>query len=759
MRPTSIRQVAKSLCPSLPLMAALGLVVMVPLLGHAAPARILDRNVLSVPMIQATPEVQPGEILVKFEADVSSLAIETINQDLRVSVIEMIPELGLYRLRIPEETTITEMIGLYRRTAGVAYAEPNYIVHALETTPDDPRFGDQWALSKIGAPAAWDIVTGTNDIVIAIIDTGIDYHHPDLDDGRYVGGYDFINEDDDPMDDEGHGTHVTGIATADTNNGEGIAGVAWNSRFMAVKVLDAGGSGTDYDVADGLVYAATEGAHVANLSLGGALGSFTLENAMQYAYDAGVVMACAAGNDYGYGVSYPAAYDSYCLGVAATTVSDQRAAFSNYGPEVDVGAPGVDIWSTTGGSYESWGGTSMATPHVAGLAALILAQDPDLSVDQVFAAIRGSADDVNAETLPGEDDYLGTGRINAFRALTARVKLEPPDIRASLGFTFTVDVVIEGIVDLGSFQFDVTYDPSVVTVDDVRLGPFLGSTGRSVTEIGPHIDNGAGATGYGATSSGTDPGPDGTGVLAVLATITFHATGLGSSSLHFGENMTVAHTSGSVIPIVAQDGSVAVADAFVRIEPPGTTVRIGSSFTVTAVIEDVTDLGSFQFDLAYDSGVVTATGAACGLFLGSTGRSVSPVGPTIDNTGGRITFGCSSEGGEPGPDGTGVLAVLGFNAAGLGHSSLQFESVQMKNTTGVTISVGTNDGEVTVTPGCPEDVNGDGVVNIVDIQSVAARWGAAEGDENYDPACDINGDGRINIIDIQLVAGKWGTTC
>jgi len=336
---------------------------------------------------------------------------------------------------------------------------------------------------------------------------------------------------------------------------------------------------------------------------------------MQYAYDAGVVMACAAGNSHGYGVSYPAAYDQYCLGVAATDDSDERAVFSSYGPEVDVAAPGVDILSTTGGDYESWDGTSMATPHVAGLAALILAHDPELSVDQVFAAIRDSADDVNAGTLPGEDDYLGTGRINAYRALATLVRIEPPD----------------------------------------------------------------------------------------------------------------------------------------------TTVNIGSSFTVTAFILNVTDLGSFQFDLTYISSVVTATNAVCGPFLGSTGRSVSPVGPTIDNTAGRIAFGCSSEGSEPGPDGTGVLATLTFNAAGPGSSSLHFENVQMTDTADVVITVGTQDGNITVT--CREDVNGDGVINIVDIQLVAARWNTAEGDPDYDPLYDINQDGRINIVDIQLVAAKWNTTC
>lgn len=597
------------------LLVLLGLASVARLAGYAAAADDLDRTKRSAPIAQAGPEVKPGEVLVRFEPDVSSRVIETTNRDLGVSVIETVPELSLYRLRIPEGATIAEMVELYQQTAGVAYAEPNHVIHALETNPDDPRFDEQWALGKIEAPAAWDIMTGTSDIVIAIIDTGIDYTHPDLDGGRYIGGYDFINEDNDPMDDEGHGTHVAGIAAADTDNGVGVAGLDWNSQFMAIKVLDAEGVGSDSDLAQGLVRAADQGVHVANLSLGGPFPSFTVEEAMQYAYDAGVVMACAVGNSHGYGVVYPAAYDQYCLGVAATDQSDERAAFSSYGPEVDVAAPGVAILSTTGGDYVSWSGTSMATPHVAGLAALILARDPGLSVDQVFAAIRDSADDVNAETHPGEDDDLGTGRINVHRA---------------------------------------------------------------------------------------------------LATL-------------------------------------------VRIEPPHTTVYAGSSFTVTASILNAIDLGGFQFDLAYISDIVTATDAVCGPFLGSTGRVVTPVGPTIDNAAGRITFGCSSEGSEPGPDGRGVLAALTFNAVGSGSSPLEFENVQVMDTADVTITVGTQDGRVRVT--CREDVNGDGVINIVDIQLVAARWNTAVGDPDYDPLYDIDGDGRISVVDIQLVAAKWHTTC
>jgi thermitase len=753
MKLSSVQQLAEHLCQSPLLLGLLGLTLLiVPLASFAAGAE--------APMVQAEPGAKPGEILVKFEADVSSLAIETTNQSLGTSVIEMIPQLNVYRLRIPQDNTIAGMIELFQHTPGVAYAEPNYFVYALETRPDDGRFGDQWALGAIEAPAAWDITTGTNDILIAIIDTGIDYTHPDLDGGRYVvDGYDFVNEDDDPMDDEGHGTHVTGIATADTNNGQGIAGLAWNSRFMGVKVLDAEGVGTDFDVADGIMYAADHGAHVANLSLGSPFHSHTLEDAMQYAYtegrdQKGMVMACAVGNSYGSGVSYPAAYDQ-CLGVAATDRSDERAIFSSYGPEVDVAAPGVDILSTTGGDYESWGGTSMATPHVTGLAALILAQDPELPVDQVFAAIRDSADDVNAETHPGKDDYLGTGRINAYRALTALVRIEPPDTMADLSSSFTVTVVIKDITDLGSFRFDVTYDPSVVTVDSVVLGDFLGSTGRDVSEIGPEIDNEGGVTSYEADSSGTDLGANGTGVLA---TITFNAVGLGSSVLHL-ENVSVTRASGSAIPVAIQDGNVTVAEAFVTIEPPETTVIIGSSFAVTVSIRDVADLGSFQFDLTYVSSTMTATHAVCGPFPGSTGRSVIPVGPTMDNIVGRVTFGCSSEGGEPGPDGTGELATITFNAVDLGVSPLQFENVQVTDTADVAIAVGAQDGNVTVTAACREDVNGDGAINVVDIQLVAARWNTAEGDPGYDSFYDINEDGRINIVDIQRVAAKWNTTC
>ncbi len=613
----SMQRLTRSLCLLACLSVSLSLALAIPPGGHAAGPDSPHTRPLPVPTPLAEPGIRPGEILVKFDPGVSSLDIESANRRLETSVIEVIPKINLYRLRLAEGTTIAEATEYYEHTTGVAYAEPNHIVRALETVPDDPGLPEQWGLDRIQAPAAWDIVTGTSDILVAIIDTGIDYTHPDLDDGRYAGGYDFVNDDNDPMDDEGHGTHVAGIATANTDNGVGVAGLAWNSQFMGVKVLDAQGVGSDFDLAEGIRYAADHGAHVANMSLGSPFTSRSVEEAMQYAHSKGVVMACAAGNSGSSGVHYPAAHDPYCLAVAASDRNDERAGFSSYGPEVDVAAPGVDILSTTGGSYQSWSGTSMATPHVAGLAALILSRDPGLSVDQVFAAIRDSADDVNAETHPGEDDYLGTGRINAYHALASLIKIAPAN----------------------------------------------------------------------------------------------------------------------------------------------TTVRIGSPFTVTASIMNVADLGSFQFDLTYVSRTVTATNVVCGPFLGSTGRTVGCSEAAIDNAAGSVTFGCSSEGNEPGPDGAGMLAALSFNAVDYGSSHLQFENALMMDTNDVTITVATQDGSVTVTAGCREDVNGDGVINVVDIQLVAAHWNTAAGDPDYDALYDINADSRINIVDIQLVASKWGTTC
>jgi thermitase len=260
--------------------------------------------------------------------------------------------------------------------------------------------------------------------VIAVVDTGVQSSHPDLA-GKVVAGYDFVNNDSDPSDDQGHGTHCAGIAAAQTNNGTGIAGIAgWNgdssasdavsTKIMPVKVLAADGSGTTSGVADGIIYAADHGAKVINLSLGGG-GTITLENAVNYAFSKGCVIVGAAGNSGSSSLSYPGAYPNV-LSVASTDSTDTLSNFSNYGSWVKVAAPGQDIASTyINGGYVYMSGTSMATPLVAGQAALIRSQNPSLSNAQVESLIVGNTDPYN----PYMGRTIAGGRVNVYRSLQA----------------------------------------------------------------------------------------------------------------------------------------------------------------------------------------------------------------------------------------------------------------------------------------------------------------------------------------------------
>jgi subtilisin family serine protease len=265
--------------------------------------------------------------------------------------------------------------------------------------------------------------------VIAVLDTGVDMAHPDLAAKIVSPGHDFANDDEDATDDHWHGTHVAGIAAADTNNSTGVAGVAWNCRILPVKVVDATGSGWYSWIIDGIVWATDHGADVINLSLGDVVDDQFLKDACKYAHDRGVVVVASAGNDGTEGVFYPAAYDEYVLAVAATDYNDAVAAFSSFGPEIDVAAPGVWIlgpapqWYVGTGAlpYLFASGTSMAAPHVAGLAALIKSAKPDLPVDDIMKIIRYTADDINKTAYPGRDDHAGYGRINMTRALAAYI--------------------------------------------------------------------------------------------------------------------------------------------------------------------------------------------------------------------------------------------------------------------------------------------------------------------------------------------------
>ncbi len=298
------------------------------------------------------------------------------------------------------------------------YVEPNMKFRA-QFTPDDSYWDMQWGPQKIEADWAWNTTTGHNSVLVAIIDTGVQYTHPDLD-GNYVGGgYDWVNGDPDPMDDHGHGTHCAGIVAALLDNSLGIAGVA-NVSVMAEKGLDEYGSGWEDDLANAIIHAVDQGADILSNSWGGYGESILIHDAVRYAHDSDVLVVAAAGNEGWSNKLYPAAYEEV-VAVTATDSNDYPATFTNFGDWVELAAPGVNIYSTIlGSSYDYKSGTSMACPHVSGVAALIWSQFPNVSRDWIRAQLRFTSDDLGS---PGFDDYYGHGRINARKA----VEQEPPD--------------------------------------------------------------------------------------------------------------------------------------------------------------------------------------------------------------------------------------------------------------------------------------------------------------------------------------------
>ncbi|WHY73170.1 S8 family peptidase [Fictibacillus enclensis] len=351
-------------------------------------------------------EVAPNEIIVKFKKGVSSAKTKAIYAKSDAQLVEK--ENGFQVVKV-KDGDVKGAIKEYKNNANVEYAEPNYTYKATYT-PNDTYFSSyQYAPQKVGAQSAWDVTKGSSSVKVAIVDTGVDYNHPDLA-GKVIKGYDYVDNDSDPMDLNEHGTHCAGIAAAVTNNSRGIAGMAPNVSVLAVRVLDANGSGSLDDVASGIRYAADQGAKVISLSLGGPSSASTLQSAVSYAASKGSVVVAAAGNESTSAPSYPAYYSS-AIAVAATDQNDRLASFSNYGSWVDVAAPGVNILSTIpGGNYAYLSGTSMATPLVAGVAGLLASQGR--SASQIRSAIENTADKIS-----GTGTYFSKGRVNAANAV------------------------------------------------------------------------------------------------------------------------------------------------------------------------------------------------------------------------------------------------------------------------------------------------------------------------------------------------------
>jgi subtilisin family serine protease len=404
-----------------------GLVLFAALLG--------GMQLFAAPAAHAQQRFVAGEILVEYMPGIGKNEIAEFNATHGARVLEMIPALGIYRLSIPSSKPVGAAVDEYRRDPRCRNAEPNYIGEGGDFIPTDTFFGHQWHLHNTGqfggtpdadidAVEGWQITRGDEWITIAVLDTGIDFSHPEFA-GRTLPGFDFVNEDNDPTDDHYHGVLVSGIIAANADNLFSVAGVDHFARILPVKVLDAEGFGTTMDLAEGLVFAADQGADVVNMSLINYPISGTIRNALQYARDSGAILVACAGNGglrdadrSGPGKS------PLTISVGATNRFDERADFSGTGSALDVVAPGQGVPTVAafyyGNDYDSFTGCSAATPIVSGIASLLLSLDPTLTHDQVLEVLAQTADDLvgpPSEDTPGRDDFFGHGRVNMNRAL------------------------------------------------------------------------------------------------------------------------------------------------------------------------------------------------------------------------------------------------------------------------------------------------------------------------------------------------------
>ena len=363
----------------------------------------------------------PNALFVRFNSEASVEVREDLLAVVSGSIREtfwLVPGLVSIDTPLPVDEALTI---LARRSDAIDYVEPIYIVHALETIPNDPLYGQLYGMPQIRANLAWDEHTGDQDFVIAIIDTGLDYNHEDItsnawtnpgeiqgngqdDDGNgYVDdihGYDFYNNDSDPYDDNSHGTHCGGTIGGQGDNGVGVVGVNWNCRLVGVKFLSGGGSGSIEGAIASVQYCAANQFKISSNSWGGGGFSQALYDGIQNAGDQfGHVFVAAAGNSGSYGASYPAALTcTNIISVAASDSSENRASFSQYHEvEVDLAAPGVDVVSSVpGNNYDSYSGTSMATPHVSGGVGLVYSVMGDSSAEEIIDIILSTARPVSA---------------------------------------------------------------------------------------------------------------------------------------------------------------------------------------------------------------------------------------------------------------------------------------------------------------------------------------------------------------------------
>lgn len=442
----------------------------------------------------SVPEYSPGELLVKISSDGSPEEFRILNHQMNVYSAKRVflnletnnSSLSrIYIIRFSQDASVEELTREYSKSRLIEDVQPNYFRKTCveEVIPNDEKLEEMWHIEKIGMTRAWTIEKGSPEVVIAVIDGGIDSIHPDLtaklwknedeipsnlkddDKNGYVDDYvgwdftdvptvpgigDFVERDNEPMEKSGHGTHVAGIAGAEVNNQIGVAGVAWRCKIMAIRagaILITGGSRLqDDDSAASIVYAADNGAHVISMSWGDYEDSFIIKDAVDYAYQKGCILVGAAGNDSSQEVIYPAGYNNV-IAVASTNQLDERYHNSNYGSVIDICAPGNQILSTyLDKGYRNLTGTSMATPQVAASAALVLSKRPGLTNEEVRQILVYSAD-----AVVDSPELVGAKRLNVAKALLSSSSLQAKIV--SPGSREGGDSSIEIVGNAGGFKF------------------------------------------------------------------------------------------------------------------------------------------------------------------------------------------------------------------------------------------------------------------------------------------------------------------
>ena len=397
-----------------------------------------------------------GELLIAPKPGVSDSTLESLYKSHGGQKIKTLSQINVHHVKVPAQS-LDAIESALRGSPRVQFVEKNYVAQT-NLVPNDPGYPSQWHLSKISATAGWDITTGSPNVPVAVIDSGVDPAHPDLA-SNLIPGHNFLSGNTDTHDVLGHGTAVAGTAAAVTNDGIGVAGVAWFNTIMPLVVVSSSNYATYADIATAVNYAADHSVKVINMSLGGTSYSSTLQSAVNYAWSKGLVIVAAAGNNSSSAYFYPAAL-SNVVAVSATDGSDNPASFTNFGNWITVAAPGTSIYTTTnGGGYGNWQGTSFSAPQVAALAALLFSRNPALTNQKVVDLIKNNADDLGAT---GFDPYYGWGRINVYRALAAAqtvvnlsVSLTSPSNNSTVTGLVTVSASVSSQNPIAKVEFYV----------------------------------------------------------------------------------------------------------------------------------------------------------------------------------------------------------------------------------------------------------------------------------------------------------------